>query len=65
MELRIRNLHDAAIRSLKTGYRGYDRLKDRNNRIMSWLFNRTKDRLIKGFYLKDEKRFRAYHNMVA
>lgn len=63
MKLRIKCLHDAAIKSLKAAgdYKTYDRNHDKNNAIMSELFNRTQRGEIKGFYLISDKDFKAYH----
>ena len=61
MQYRIKNLHDAAIRSLKADYPGYDRDSDRNNAIITRLFHDTAAGTIKGFYLVSDKTFKAYH----
>lgn len=59
--IRIKNLHDGAIRMLKTGYKKYDRDSDRNRAIMNRLFTDTLTGKIRGFYLVDDKTFTAYH----
>ena len=61
MQYRIKNLHDAAIRSLKANYAGYDRDSARNDLIISRLFNDTQNGIIKGFYLVSDSTFKAYH----
>ncbi len=62
MKYRIKDLHDAAVRNLKShgGYRRYDVLSDRNDLIIANLFNRTMAGAIKGFYLHSESVFHAY-----
>lgn len=61
MQYRIKNLHDAAIRSLKADYPGYDRDSARNDLIITRLFNDTQNGIIKGFFLVSDKTFKAYH----
>ena len=61
MQYRIKNLHDAAIRSLKTNYPSYDRDSVRNDLIIKRLFNDTLTGTIKGFYLVSDSTFKAYH----
>lgn len=61
MQYRIKNLHDAAIRSLKADYPDYDRDSARNDLIITRLFNDTQNGIIKGFYLVSDKTFKAYH----
>ena len=60
--IRIKDGHDAAIKALKKGdFKPITKIGDRNNTIMTELFNRTKDGTIKGFSLISDKRFLAYH----
>lgn len=60
--IRIKDLHDAAIRSLKNDkYTRYDRDHARNAAKMERLFRETQNGTIKGFYLVSDKDFKAYH----
>ena len=64
MTYRIKNLHDATKRMFNAkgfNYPKLDRDSDRNDAIITRLFNDTMTGIIKGFYLIDETDFRAYH----
>lgn len=61
MNYRIKELHDAAVRFLKTRYPAYEKDARRNDLIMMRLFNDTKAGKIKGFYLVNSRDFKAYH----
>ena len=60
--IRISNMHDAAVKSLRTGNDVALRRKERrNDAIMRTLFSKTLNGTIKGFYLVDNEWFRALH----
>ncbi len=61
--IRIKDLHNAAVRCIRSGgkYLRYEKFQKKSELIMSGLFNRTMKGEIKGFYLADPERFRAYH----
>ena len=59
--IRIKCLHDAAIRDFKTNYPKYERDAERNAAKMERLFNDTLNGIIKGFYLISNSNFKAYH----
>lgn len=63
MGFRIKDLHRAAKKCIRSigKYKPYDRGSDRNDKIMSWLFAKTKNGQIKGFYLDNDSQFKAYH----
>lgn len=63
MEVRIKNLHDAACRNLRSmgKYKKFDEFNDKNHAIMGRLFNDLCDGKINYFYLKDDVMFRCYH----
>ena len=62
--IRIKNLHDAARRMLKSknyNYPDYERDDARNDSKMKRLFSDTLTGKIKGFYLVSDETFKAYH----
>jgi hypothetical protein len=61
--LRIKNLHDAALKSLHSGgkYKTFDRHWNRNHAIFAELYRLTESGKIKGFYLDSCTTFKAVH----
>lgn len=61
--IRIRNLYDAAIKSLKSGGKdkSYKKLLDHNNSIMRDAFRRIMAGEIKGLHYISETSFKYYH----
>ena len=60
--VRIKNLEAVTIKAFQTGdFTKADRDSDRNNAIITRLFNDTMSGKIKGFYLISETSFKAYH----
>ena len=63
MKIRIKELSRAAgkyIRSIGK-YKNYEKYQHRNEAMITLLFRKTADGEIKGFYLDDDRDFRAYH----
>ena len=60
---RIKDLHDAAIKSVHSlgKYKTYDKNGAKNDSIMIQLFNMTAAGTIKGFYLVSDTELKAYH----
>lgn len=59
--IRVKNLHNAAIRAFNGDFKPVEKGEARNNAIMCQLFNDTMTGKINGFYLVSDKSFRAYH----
>ena len=68
MIIRLKNLHDAACRDIRSlgHYPKYDKYSDRNDMIMKRLFNELMDGKIKVVAFKDpeHKDFKCYHKSV-
>ncbi len=63
MEIRLKNLHDAACRNIRSigKYKPFDKFHDRNNIIMETLFNQLIDGNIDFIALKDDTYFKCIH----
>ena len=61
-KFRYKDGHNAAVKALHTrNFIPEERLDRRNTAIITELFNRTQNGLIKGFYLVSDTSFKAYH----
>lgn len=63
MEVRIKNLHDAAVRNLRSmgRYQKFEEYNDKNHAIMNRLFNDLCEGKISYIHLKNDTMFRCYH----
>ena len=62
VKIRLKSAHDAVIKMLKSktfNSISVDRISDRNDAIISDLFRRTEEGVIKGFYLMDKTNLKA------
>lgn len=63
MEVRIKNLHDAACRNIRSigKYKPYEKFSDRNDMVMKRLLNELIEGNIDSITLKDDKAFHCLH----
>ncbi len=63
MEYRLKNLHDAACRNIRSigKYKPYEKFSDRNDLIMKRLLNELIEGKIDTITLKDNEEFKCLH----
>lgn len=63
MMVRLKNLHDAACRNIRSlgKFSDYEKYSDRNDAIMTRLFNELVEKKIDGIRYVDDTYFKYYH----